>query len=192
MKHGEMTTGELFLLHGSLNEEYKERLLSAPYPHSLCGVNFPQDLNFLTLDGLEDIQLSQGLDFKHRVLAVCRVVLGVEDERRVRRSRAKDICALIRFVSAECRRIGKVFESIRRPFTDEEKNAGIESLNFGIFGVSDWYCQRMGITDHNEAKKVPWVRVFKCMEMDTKTREVNMRIVEQERAKAERKARTRK
>ena len=73
------------------------------------------------------------------------------------------------WILAELERISKLFERIKSIPTDEELQAGIESLNFGFFGTLDWYCKRMGITDHSDAEKVPWIRLYKCMEIDSKT-----------------------
>lgn len=188
----ELTVWQLILIEGGLNEEYKTKLLTAPFPHSLCGVNFPKDLNFLTLADLEELQMSEKQSFERRILSVCKVVLHVTDRKKVMRARARDVCALLRFTSEECARISGVFASIKRPFTEDEIAAGIKDLNFGLFGVADWYAQRMGITNHEDAEKTPWLRIYKCMEMDYKTREVNRSLVERERKKAEQRARNRR
>ena len=35
-------------------------------------------------------------------------------------------------------------------------------------GMLDWYAVRMGISDHDQVLKTPWLRIYKCMEMDYK------------------------
>lgn len=64
--------------------------------------------------------------------------------------------------------INKLFASTSVPATAEEKAAGSDALNFGPFGLVDYYARRMGITDHEEVESVPWVRVYKCLDMDAK------------------------
>jgi hypothetical protein len=44
--------------------------------------------------------------------------------------------------------------------------AGIEKLNFGMFGLADWYARRMGISDHDEAFNTPWLRIWQCRKND--------------------------
>ena len=63
-------------------------------------------------------------------------------------------------------RINKLFASTSVPPTAEEQQAGADSLNFGPFGLLDYYALRMGITDHEAVEYVPWVRVYKCLDMD--------------------------
>lgn len=41
-------------------------------------------------------------------------------------------------------------------------------MRFGLFGMLDWYAVRMGISDHDQVLKTPWLRIYKCMEMDNK------------------------
>ena len=50
--------------------------------------------------------------------------------------------------------------------TPEERRAGVDKLSFGLFGLVDYYATRMGITDHEQVESVPWVRVYKCLDMD--------------------------
>ena len=79
--------------------------------------------------------------------------------------------AFANWISKEVSRINKTFNSIQVKPTKEEIRAGIEKLNFGEFGIVDYYARRMGIQDHNTVMSLPWKRIFKCMEMDTKTNE---------------------
>jgi hypothetical protein len=54
--------------------------------------------------------------------------------------------------------------------------AGIDRLNFGVFGLIDWYARRMGITDHDEVLKVPVLRVYQCLKMDKEQQEYENRL----------------
>ena len=60
--------------------------------------------------------------------------------------------------------------------TSEQMRAGIDRLNFGVFGLIDWYARRMGITDHDEVLKVPVLRVYQCLKMDKEQQEYENRL----------------
>ena len=49
-------------------------------------------------------------------------------------------------------------------------------MNFGLFGLLDYYAQRMGITDHEEVERVPWIRVYKCLDMDAERTRFERRL----------------
>ena len=42
----------------------------------------------------------------------------------------------------------------------------------------DWYALRMGITDHEEVMRVPWMRVYQCLSMDNQKQEFEKRLSE--------------
>ncbi|MCD8265622.1 MAG: hypothetical protein LUC33_00565 [Prevotellaceae bacterium] len=192
LRQKRMTAGDMTLLAGYLRPEVTAVLMASRVPHSLCGRNVPKDLNGLTLDALEDIALSEGMDLKARILTVARAVLGDVDAGRLMRSDAGAVCGLIRFAADECRRITALFAALRRDHTEDERAAGIDSLNFGIFGLADWYARRMGIADHDEAKRTPWVRIYKCVEMDFKEGEFRRRLAEIQQKRAEARLRSRR
>ena len=81
-----------------------------------------------------------------------------------------------KWVAREVERINKLFASASVPPTPEEKKAGYDRLNFGLFGLVDYYALRMGITDHEAVERVPWVRVYKCMDMDARRMVVERRL----------------
>lgn len=88
---------------------------------------------------------------------------------------------MVRFVgwvSGEVERINKIFESTNTKPTAREKKAGIEQLNFGLFGMLDWYAKRMGIQDHDQVLSTPWLRIYKCIDMDNKRNQYERRYQE--------------
>jgi len=50
----------------------------------------------------------------------------------------------------------------------------VDKLSFGLFGLVDYYATRMGITDHEQVESVPWVRVYKCLDMDAEKYVMNV------------------
>lgn len=190
-KRKPFSTEDFILTYRWLRPEYRDGLLASAKPHSLCGARLPDNLNLLTLDQLEDITLAVARPMDEAVFAICHVVLGVDDRREILKSPAADVCGFVRFVTDECNRISGLFSKISRQHTADEKAAGIETLKFGMFGLVDWYAQRMGIQDHNQAKQTPWVRVYECSRMDFLTSEYQRKLMEIERRKTEAKARKR-
>ena len=59
----------------------------------------------------------------------------------------------------------------------------MEKLDFGSFGVLDWYARRMGITNQNEVREVAWVRIFQCMKNDAIKNEYERRLAKQYKPK---------
>lgn len=134
----------------------------------------PANLNQLTIGQL--IDLSQLGDTNESLYTIATTVMGMTHE-EVEQARAVDVVMLVGWVSGEVERINKLFDSAEasKP-TQQEKKAGIDNLRFGLFGMLDWYAVRMGISDHDQVLKVPWLRIYKCMDMDNKRRAYEMRL----------------
>jgi hypothetical protein len=109
------------------------------------------------------------------------VLLGV-DERIVASRRAFDVLGCVNMIQSEMERIGKLFQALNTDKSSDEINAGIDRLNFGAFGLVDWYAQRMGIVDHEEVFNTPWARIYQCAKIDHEQGEFEKRyreIIEQ-------------
>ena len=137
-----------------------------PRPAFVGDKKVPGNLNQLSIGQL--IDLSQLSDSEESLYQIVTTVLGLS-HKEVEQARAVDVVMLIGWVTSEVERINKLFESTdtAKP-TRLEKEAGIDTLRFGLFGMLDWYAVRMGISDHDQVLKTPWLRIYKCMEMDNK------------------------
>lgn len=143
-------------------------------PHFVAGHSVPANLNGLTIGQL--IDLSQLGDTNESLYAIAETVMGL-DRKEVEKARAVDVVMLVGWVSGEVEKINKLFESAEtnKP-TAAEKKAGIDTLRFGLFGMLDWYAVRMGISDHDKVLQTPWLRIYKCMDMDNKKRAYEIRL----------------
>lgn len=151
-----------YLILGEINTNAP---VEFPKPSRVSRRIVPDTLNDLTMGEL--IQM-QGIRTDHDVLFVpCRVLLDM-DEREVLKADAVEVLGFIHWTAREMKRINKLFASTSVPPTADEKKAGVEQLGFGMFGLLDYYAQRMGITDHEAVEHVPWVRVYKCLDMDAR------------------------
>lgn len=126
----------------------------------------PANLNELTIGQL--IELSQLKDDTNSIYRIAEIVMSLS-RKEVNKARAVDVVRLAGWVCAETKKINKLFDSVgaAKP-TANEKKAGVETLRFGLFGMLDWYALRMRIHDHDEVLSVPWMRIYKCMDMDAK------------------------
>lgn len=159
--------------HGRFVDEVDVKALTRPRK---VGENVvPEDLNGLTLGQL--LQLQEMSTESDAFFVPCRVLFGM-DEKAIMETKATEVVKLASWVAREVERIGKLFESINTEPTAQQVRAGIHKLNFGVFGLIDWYAKRMGIADHEEVERVPWVRVYKCMQMDAEVEAYNRRLNE--------------
>lgn len=164
---------------GTKQEQY-EAMVSLPRPMTVCGREVPKDLNLITYGQLDDLH-----DTPHGSAAIvncCTVILGVT-EGEVMDEQADRVFWFASFCNKEVERINKLFSGIRTDYEPEERMAGIDKLKFGSFGVLDWYARRMGITDQNEVRSVPWVRIYQCMKNDNEQGRYEKRLREVYRRK---------
>ena len=163
----------LIVSNYAIENGFQEALQHAKRPLKVGGVEPPSTLNDLSLGELMQLQ---GISSEREMILVpCKVLLGL-DERKVMNSDAHDVLAFVFWTAREVERINKLFASTNVPPTPEEKQAGADKMNFGMFGIVDYYAQRMGITDHEAVEYVPWVRVYKCLDMDAQRARMDRRL----------------
>lgn len=133
----------------------------------------PQDLNDLTLGEL--IQL-ESIGAEKGVFAAIAVVLLDKSEEWAAKAPAMEMLGLRNMVVKEQDRIAGLFRSLARDPEPAEIMAGIEGLNFGMFGLADWYARRMGISDHDDAFDTPWLRIWQCRKNDIEEAEYQKRL----------------
>jgi hypothetical protein len=146
-----------------LNDEQLAELRKVAAPAKIGRKQAPQDLNDITLGQLIQLQ-SIGAE-KGVFAAIAEVLLG-KDAEWAMSAPALEMLGLRNMVVAEQDRIAALFSSLSREHTAAEVMAGIEKLNFGMFGLADWYARRMGISDHDEAFNTPWLRIWQCRKND--------------------------
>lgn len=123
----------------------------------------PQDLNDLTLGQLitlEEIGANTGV-----FAAIAVVLLGRSPEWAMK-APAMEMLGLRNMVVREQDRIAGLFAMLTREHTAAEIMAGVDKLDFGMFGLADWYARRMGITDHDRVFETPWLRIWQCRKND--------------------------
>lgn len=158
---------------GLITQESEDQLKEAPRPDTLCGKAVPASLNSLTMGQLVDIMsLKQGEEIE-----AVRIIAGI-DTKQLDKEPAVKVVGLVNFIQSELHRIADLFKQLKPNYTQEERQAGVEDLDFGIFGTIDWYAKRMGITDHDEVLKVPWIHIWQCSLIDKERHEYQQRYQE--------------
>ena len=123
---------------------------------------------------LQGITLGQLIQTQHLFSNAETIVQGIcylaeLSEKQLGKCPAQDVIAFANAITHELERIAKLFDKCHVPPTPEEKKAGVEQMQFGWFGIVDWYCKRMGIISHEYVTDcVKWVEIYKCLEMDAK------------------------
>ena len=143
-------------------------------PEYVGDVETPKSLNGLTIGQL--IDLSEIGEENDSIYTIVNIVLGME-RAAIDNARAVDVVRFVGWVSTEVGKINKIFSTTEQEKpTAQQKKAGIDTLQFGLFGMLDWYALRMGISDHDEVLKTPWLRIYKCLDMDNKRRAYENRL----------------
>lgn len=157
------TVGDLLRWEPLLTAERQAKLLNVPKPERIQGRRVPDDLNGLTLEQLARLW---SIRDTHDLFTVSAFVLFGWSERRALRADAYRMLGVVNFVTAEVKRIGALFDALASKPTPQEILAGCDSLDFGAFGLADWYARRMGLQEHDRAFATPWVRVYQCRAND--------------------------
>lgn len=153
-------------------------------PQKIGGRYVPSDLQMATFGQLVALQnAAKTNDYQKACCKLVGELVGIPAE-RVTSLPARDVIGCVNMVKSEMERIGKLFQSLQPSNTADEKMAGIDRMNFGTFGVVDWYAKRMGIVNHDEVFATPWQRIYQCMKIDHEQNEFEKRyrkVVERSR-----------
>ena len=163
------------------SESIQSLVLIEP-PTTFNRKQIPKDLQLETFGMLTRLQTApKDNDYLKTCCALVSVFTGMAPERVASRP-AIEVLGIVNMLQREMERIGKLFQSLNSDKSAEEVNAGIDKLNFGAFGIADWYAKRMGIVDHEEVFAIPWARIYQCMKIDFENNEFEKRyrkIIEQ-------------
>jgi len=171
--------GEFLKLFPLCSEDHQKDLLKqlegARKPLYFAGVEVPIDLNLVSYGMLDDLSnIAQSGDLDPMAKAIAKI-LSIEPE-KVYKANVFDVFGISKWIGKEIERINKLFKGISPRFSPQELAAGVKAINFGSFGVLDWYSHRQGITDQNEVREVAWIRIYTCMKNDNIKAEYEKRL----------------
>lgn len=171
---------DFLILFPCCRESHQQYLLDslweAKRPKFLHGKEVPENFNTITYGQLDD--LSRARDCEDPAMRCLEVIMGFS-KTEILKLNVWDVFGFANFCLKELKRINDLFKSIKPNHTSEELAAGIEDLNFGTFGVVDWYAKRMGITNQEEVYNVAWIRIFTCMKNDNLQNQYERRLRDQ-------------
>jgi hypothetical protein len=159
-----------------LEEDQLDALRDVACPAEIGGKAAPQSLDDITLGQL--VQL-EAIGANSGIFEAIGVVLLGKPAGWAMTAPALEMLGLRNMVLREQERIAALFASLTREHTAAEIMAGVEQLNFGMFGLADWYARRMGIHDHDAAFATPWIRVWQCQKNDIMEAEYQRRLQQQ-------------
>lgn len=169
--------GDFLMFFGLCKKEVQDNLIEVlreqECPYSLCDKKIPKDLGSITYGQLDDLQTA--INAEDPLADTCKILLGIERKNLLEED-VNDVFGFLNFVTKEIDRINKLFSSIKVNYSSEELEAGVKDLQFGAFGVLDWYAQRMHIANQNDVRNIAWVRVFQCMKNDNERNEYERRL----------------
>lgn len=142
-------------------------------PFEVAGKRTQENLNDMTVGQMLQLSgMKSGGDLFYKTT---EVLLGL-DEAQTAKALAVEVVSYVGWVIGQIERINRLFDKAKGKPTDKELRAGINRLKFGMFGLVDWYAQRMGITNHDDVMGISWMRLYKCMDIDNRTNEFNRRM----------------
>lgn len=144
-------------------------------PYKVGTHKTPESLADMTIGQMLELQYMK--DGRAMFYNTTRILLGMS-EQETARALAVEVVSFVGWVIGQINRINRLFDKAKGHPTQKEVRAGIEQLKFGMFGLIDWYAKRMGIQNHDDVMGVSWMRVYKCLDMDTKTNEFNRRMAQ--------------
>lgn len=167
---------EFLVLLPVLSDNTQRKLKKLLPPKKLAGAVVPKDLQQVTYATLCRLQrLGNSTDYVQAVCEICNVVCDVEAV-QVMKAAAGDVLGVVAMVQREMVRIAELFDALKTEHTAEELQAGVDTMNFGTFGVVDWYCRRMGITDHEQGYNTKWQRIYECLRIDHEQGQYEQRL----------------
>ena len=149
-----------------MTTESIKSLILIPPPRKFYKKDVPDSLQLVTFGMLTELQNApKDNDYLRTCCNLVSILTGVPAD-IVASRKAIEVLGIVNMIQSEMERIGKLFQSLQTEHTSDEQAAGIERLEFGTFGLVDWYAKRMGIIDHEEVFATPWARIFQCMKID--------------------------
>lgn len=174
--------GDFLILFNSCEDNVKkelvEKLRNVACPEFILDIEVPKDLNSISYGKLDD--LHSAINSKDPLCETIKVLLDIS-ESDIYKLDVNTVFGFSNFCVKELERINLIFSTIKQQYSKEEIAAGVKELNFGTFGILDWYAKRMGISNQNDIRDIAWVRIFQCMKNDYEMQLYERRLNEQYR-----------
>ena len=180
MEMNNMTFGDYAAVFPCLTNESiesnNEVLNKAEKPQRIFGKEVPDSLKLITFGQYSDLCDEFGKPQDLSIIENVAKILFNATDQEIYNAPVGDMWGLCNWAAKEIGYINNIFSEIRMDYTEQEKKAGIEKLQFGTFGILDWYARRMGIHDQNLVNNEKWVRIYQCMKNDMEDAKFQRRL----------------
>lgn len=163
------------LLMNVITDKSGEQFRHIPCPAKVCGVRVPQNLNDLSYGDLVEVQSILSLPIERALIAIVSRFTNCP-EALVPRMDYRDVWGVFDMVCNEVERIGELFKECEVKPSSQELRANPPVGDW--FSMVDWFAQRMGYRDHNEAIAVKWQYYYKCAKIDAEKNKYERRLME--------------
>lgn len=160
-------------IYDVVDNDTRSLLAVLPCPKTIAGKQVAQDLSGIKLANLIDLQVCK-TDVE--LINVALRDIAELDARQMATATIAEVFGFVDMISREVKRISELFKSVAVEPTEDERKAGIEQLQFGLFGLLDWYAKRMGMTDQDQVLQVNWQKVYRCSLNDKQQIEYQRRL----------------
>lgn len=150
----------------ALSAETTKAIKDLHAPRKFCGCDCPDSLQRVNYGTLVTLQATAAASYYETATNLVMALFPDLSRAKIDKAPAADVLGVVSMIAREMERIGKLFATLNEDPTPEEQRAGVDMLQFGAFGIADYYAQRMGITDHETAFNTPWARIFRCLSID--------------------------
>ena len=180
--------GEFLILFSCCRKKHQDELMEtlskARKPKFIGKIEVPANLNAISYGMLDDLRnASSSAD---PLTEAMTILLGM-DLATIYSTNVFDVFGFMNFIKKEIDKINTLFSQLKVRYSSDELAAGVKDLDFGSFGVLDWYARRMGITNQNEVREVAWIRIYNCMKNDVEQNNYERRLHQQYQNRSKRK-----
>lgn len=168
-----MTVREFINISNIITPDSLERISEVHKPDTICGKKTPDTINDISFGKL--VALQEIRDTKDMLFVPAKILLDLTEDDVIKED-FESVIGFANWIAKEVERIGKLFERTSVKPTSDEVMAGIDRMSFGVFGIIDYYAQRMGLSNHDEVESIPWIRIYKCLSIDAERVRFNRRL----------------
>lgn len=155
-------------------EEYPEREELPPFD-DIAGIKIENGLNI----SFEDLTLFADSKTEDELItSTAKVYLKLTDKKKIDNLPMLKFLRLMEYAKDITIYANKLFSTMKREYTKEEKEAGIENIKSDDFDLIDAFCKRNGIQNRDDGYKEHWIVIYRCLKRDFDMAEFNRRYAE--------------
>ena len=170
-------------LDEKLAQEFDELIKDHPLNVHMLSIKPPVMLETKIENGLnisfEDLTLFADSKTEDELItSTAKVYLKLTDKKKIDNLPMLKFLRLMEYAKDITIYANKLFSTMKREYTKEEKEAGIENIKSDDFDLIDAFCKRNGIQNRDDGYKEHWIVIYRCLKRDFDMAEFNRRYAE--------------